>query len=96
MDRVFKTVLVDWVDAITSAEPGWVAYEDAIKEAETPPPLMKTIGFVLNDNEEYIALTDSVGDNEFGQVTKIPRSMIKKLIYLKGETDEEIIDSFDI
>jgi hypothetical protein len=84
---------VIWTDAITSAEPGWTTKEDAMLLATAPLPIMNTIGYVLHDDADKIALTDSVGDDEFGQVTKIPKSMIVEYGYLRRETNEEIIDT---
>jgi len=84
---------VIWTDAITSAEAGWTTKEDAMLVALAPLPIMNTIGYVLHDDEDKIALTDSVGDDEFGQVTKIPKSMIIEYGYLRREMNEEIIDN---
>ena len=83
---------VKWTDAITSAEAGWTSKEDAMAAATAPLPIMETIGFVLHEDESHIALTDSVGDDEFGQVTKIPNSMIIDLDFLRRENDEETLD----
>ena len=71
-----ETVLITWVDAVTSSEPGWTTKEEALVTASSPLPLMHTVGFVLYKDSEHIALTDSRGDDEFGQVTKIPIAMI--------------------
>ena len=84
---------VVWTDAITSAEAGWTTKEDALAQATAPLPIMKTIGYVLHDDVDKLALTDSVGDDEFGQVTKIPKAMILEYGYLRREKNEEIIDS---
>ena len=92
----YKIYQVLWEDAITSAEPGWTVLDEGIKDAETPPPVMNTVGFCLYEGDSYIALTDSLGSDECGQVTKIPKAMIKELNILKGERDEEIMGSFDI
>ena len=83
---------IKWTDAITSAEAGWTTKEEAMLTASAPLPVMYTIGYVLHDDESHVALTDSVGDDEFGQVTKIPRSMILEYAYLRREINDETID----
>ena len=83
---------IKWTDAITSSEAGWTSREDALMTASSALPIMYTIGYVLHNDESHIALTDSVGDDEFGQVTKIPKSMILEYDYLRKENDEETID----
>jgi hypothetical protein len=83
---------IKWTDAITSAEPGWTTREEALQAASSPLPIMYTVGYILHNDDSHIALTDSVGDDEFGQVTKIPKSMIVEYDYLRRENDEETID----
>ncbi len=83
---------IKWTDAITSAEPGWTSKEDAMATASSPLPIMYSVGYILHNDEGHIALTDSVGDEEFGQITKIPKSMILEFDYLKREQNEKTID----
>tara|TARA_R100000458_G_C8100070_1_gene127124 strand:- start:36 stop:320 length:285 start_codon:yes stop_codon:yes gene_type:complete len=66
-----------WVDAETFGDSGWIDLTEAMESAKVAPPIMQTVGFVLVDDEDYIALTDSMGDDECGHITKIPRAMIK-------------------
>ena len=58
-----------------------IVWTDAVTSAEAG----WTIGFVLHENTEWISLTDSVGGDEFGQITKIPKSMIVDLVHLMKE-----------
>tara|TARA_R100000655_G_scaffold30270_1_gene61038 strand:+ start:639 stop:800 length:162 start_codon:yes stop_codon:yes gene_type:complete len=48
---------------------------------------MNTVGFILNETEDFIAVTDTIGPEETGSVNVIPRGMIIKCINLKGEND---------
>jgi hypothetical protein len=48
---------------------------------------MNTIGFVLNETEEFIAITDTIGPEETGSVNVIPKGMIINCTILKGEND---------
>jgi hypothetical protein len=73
----YKIVEVYWVDAQTTGDSGWQDLTDAKADAMLPPPVMRTVGYLLIDEDDHIALTDSLGTVECGHVTKIPRSMIK-------------------
>jgi hypothetical protein len=84
-----KIVKIQWTDAVTSAEPGWTTKDDAMASAISEPPQMTSVGFVLHENNKWISLSDSVGDDEFGQVTKIPKAMIISIVTL---IEEERID----
>jgi hypothetical protein len=83
---------IKWKDAITSAEPGWTSKDEAMATATSPLPIMYTIGYVLHQDESHVAVTDSVGDDEFGQVTKIPQTMILEFDFLRRENDENTLD----
>jgi len=58
-----------------------------MKYSNSSPPIMNTVGFVLNETEDFIAVTDTIGPEETGSVNVIPRGMIIKCINLKGEND---------
>ena len=82
-----KLVWIRWKDAATHGGPEWVYAEDAMKYCHSSPPIMNTIGFVLNETEEFIAVTDTVGPEETGSVNVIPKGMIINYTTLKGEND---------
>ena len=71
----------------THGGPEWVYAEDTMKYCHSAPPLMHTIGFVLNETEEFIAVTDTLGLEETGSVNVIPKGMIITCTTLKGEND---------
>lgn len=80
-----QLVHILWTDAITSAEAGWITKEEALTIASSSLPQMETVGFVLYENNEWISVTDSMGGDEFGQINKIPMSMVIKMTYLTKE-----------
>jgi hypothetical protein len=75
-------VQITWQDAETFGDTSWITLEEANEVASKAPPTMKSVGFVLYDDDSYIAITDSVGPNETGHVTKIPKSMISVITEL--------------
>ena len=82
-----KCVWIRWKDAATHGGPEWVYAEDAMKYCQSSPPIMNTIGFVMNETDEYIAVTDTIGPEETGSVNVIPKGMIINFTTLKGEKD---------
>ena len=83
--------MVEWVDASTHGGPGWVPRDEATDFAAEPPPVMKTVGFLLHKTEEegpdgWIAITDTLGDDETASVHKIPNPMIIRLEIFPHET----------
>ena len=68
--------LIVWVDAETLGDTGWSDLEEMQADAEKEPPIMNTVGFVMADTPTHVAVTDSIGENDCGHVTKIPKPMI--------------------
>lgn len=94
-----KTTIVQilWTDAVTSAEAGWTTREEGDSIAREKIPIMSTVGYLIYEGLEWYSLTDSIGDNEYGQITKIPKSMvidIKELTYDK-ENNRAFIPEYD-
>ena len=74
-----KGMIVQWYDAITIGDSRWQAKEEVDDFLDELPPLMYTIGFLLYECDTHICLTDSIGPNEYGHMTKIPKGMIVKV-----------------
>tara|TARA_Y100000310_G_C20585240_1_gene765052 strand:+ start:801 stop:1058 length:258 start_codon:yes stop_codon:yes gene_type:complete len=75
----YKIVEVYWIDAETTGDGSWMDLTEAIESAILPPPIMRTVGFLLADEDDHISLTDSLGTEECGNINKIPRKMIRQL-----------------
>jgi hypothetical protein len=71
-----KYVIVEWRDAETRGGPEWVPLEDLIDYSTQPPPIMTTVGCVLYDTDDFIALTDTLGPEETGSINVLPKGMI--------------------
>ena len=74
-----KVVKVTWVDAETVGDSSWQELEEVMQTAKDQPPVMQTVGFVLCECETHISITDSIGEQECGHVTKIPLAMIQEV-----------------
>ena len=68
-----KPVIVKWVD-ITSE----LIWND---EGKIKPMEFTSIGFLVEDNDDFIVLNDTEG--EWGQHTAYPKGCVKKIIQLK-------------
>ena len=86
-----KIVYIQWYDAITTGDAGWTPADDIEDLIHLEPPVMHTVGIVLNDSPSYITLTDTVGPDETASVHTIPKCMVKRLQYIdnyiQGGTD---------
>jgi len=76
-------VLVTWVD-ITSCDAAWMSLEEAAEYAPSP---IQTVGWIVEENEDYIVLIGSYSTEEddrvCGSVCAIPRSVIESMEVLK-------------
>ena len=82
-------VKIGWKDAATHGGPEWVPAEDAYDYCNAAPPVMHTVGFILNKTPDYVSVTDTIGPEETGSITVIPTGMIVsfEILSVKGEAD---------
>tara|TARA_Y100001973_G_scaffold28905_1_gene43607 strand:+ start:45 stop:308 length:264 start_codon:yes stop_codon:yes gene_type:complete len=75
-------VLITWMD-ICSCDAAWMSLEDALEYCPTP---IQTLGWIIEDNEEYVVVVSSYSTEEddrvFGSVCAIPRSVIESVVVL--------------
>ena len=82
-----KKIYIRWCDA-TSRYESWTNLEDSVSWADTSNWEIEELGWLLKETREYILIAGKKGleNNKeplYGQVTKIPKTWIKKLIVLK-------------
>ena len=78
-----------WLDAHSQGGPEWVSIEEAYSYAREPLPKIKNIGYVLFETEDYVAITDTVGEDTTGTVHSIPRNIIIEMSTLRrGQTND--------
>jgi len=82
MPNDYKLTLISWIDAETCGDSGWIKLDEAIEEANTPPPVMKSVGWVLYQDDKYVAVTSDLGPEDCGQITKIPIPMVINIEYI--------------
>ena len=77
-DVEWEMVSVLWVDAESDGGSGWQDPEEMMDYARRPLPVIQTVGLLVYEDAEQIAVTDSKGPEEMGSVTKIPRQWVKQ------------------
>ena len=66
-----------------------MSMHEACEYATTPLPKIHQIGFVLNETEEFIALTDTITEGACGTVHSIPIALIVSQVTLEGGTNND-------
>lgn len=77
-DVEWEMVSITWVDAESDGGSGWQDPEEMMEYARRPLPVMHTVGLLIYEDAEQVAVTDTKGPEEMGGVTKIPRPWIKQ------------------
>ncbi len=75
-----KLVEVLWLDAETSF--GW----EEIPDTDLEPVLAVTVGFLVSENEHYMAIASTYSETSCNSRIKIPKSMIQSYRELKTIT----------
>ena len=78
MKEYYPIEEIFWIDAETFGDTGWMDLTEAKEAANMAPPVMRSVGYVLVSNDDWVAITDAIGDKECGHVTKIPVYMIQR------------------
>lgn len=80
-----KIVKVVWTDC-EKQEDGWLTEEEVIKYIDQPLKIMHSIGWLLCDDERWIIIAQSAGNDRDGftavEILKIPRAMINNVVTL--------------
>jgi hypothetical protein len=82
LTRMWPVVSVKWVDAEARGGPGWEDPEDMVEFALRPLATVQTVGLLIHECEQFIALTDSRGPDQVGAVQKIPKAWITAMAFM--------------
>ena len=89
-----ELVEIWWHDAETCGGPGWVDRDDADEYIFSSLPIIKSVGFLCAITDTHYSITDNVGHNQIGGVTKIPLGMIKDIYYLERTNNDTSNNQF--
>tara|TARA_R100000458_G_C8275949_1_gene251123 strand:- start:76 stop:381 length:306 start_codon:yes stop_codon:yes gene_type:complete len=85
----YPIVEVTWVDAEEHGEIGWNSTTDLLKYAGKACPHMTTVGYLVHNGKDHIALLSTYSVDLCSTVEKIPRGMIVSIVYLVPHTDQQ-------
>ncbi len=86
VSTVYKVVQVEWLDAEENGDIGWNDLKKQLAYAKKPCPCMKSVGFLVYEGEEHIAILSTIGPDEASTLEKIPRGFIKSLTILSPDS----------
>lgn len=72
-----RVAIVEWIDVEDHTSPAWVEPEQMWADAAEPFRIIRSVGFIVEQNEERISLTMTWGPQETSGVINIPRGLIK-------------------
>jgi hypothetical protein len=74
-------VVVDWLDAVCTGGSEWQTSEDIDDAVESGPSMVRSVGILLKQCPEYVALIDTMimNGDAGGCVHVIPTGMILKV-----------------
>jgi hypothetical protein len=76
VDAAWPMVSIRWVDAEARGGPGWEDLDEMIEYAIRPPAEVLTVGLLIHETADYVALTDTRSPDLTGGVQKIPKGWI--------------------
>lgn len=77
-----RIIYIEWADAMQNYE-GWQTAEEAKQWAQTDDWIIKQVGYVIEENNQYLLLGANkskdtrTGEDQFGMIFKIPKPWIK-------------------
>jgi hypothetical protein len=84
---IFNSVYIEYYDVVGKVET-WHTAKDAIKWANSDIGLNKVVGWVIEANDKYLLIGShkadfpNHSDDQWGQITRIPQSIITKRVNL--------------
>ena len=89
MDKDYELVEVVWVDAEELGETGWNNLKSQLRDAKKPCPQMKSIGYLVFQNDKHISLLSTMGKDLASTLEKIPVGFIIEINKLTREDSKK-------
>ena len=86
---MYRLVEVTWVDAEEYGEVGWNDLKAMKRYAKKPCPVMRSVGYVLHQDDQHISLASTIGDKECSTVEKVPCHFIISITDLIPQGDPQ-------
>jgi len=79
-----QIVEVYWTDAAECGIMGWNDPDEIQSEASAPCPIVRSVGYLLFENEAHIALLRAWYPEGVSSLEKIPKGMVRRIEILRG------------
>ena len=79
-----RIVEVEWFDAEEAGEIGWNSYEEIYEHSTTDCPIVKSVGYVIFENEAHISLIRAWHLGGLSSVEKIPKAWVRSIKNLRA------------
>lgn len=74
-------ILIEWLDPASAMDSGWKDIEELKEQAR--PVMMKSVGWVLDETEEYLLLAAHIGSDQCDGDLVVPRSCVVRVEILR-------------
>ena len=89
MDKVYEIVEVIWVDAEEIGDTGWNNLKGQLRDAKKPCPIMKSVGYIVYQDEKQVSLLSTIGKDLASTLEKIPAGFIVEINKLTKVEDKK-------
>lgn len=90
MGNDYDFAVIDWIDSAGGGDNGWKWIEDC---EEYKPIKCRSIGFVFEDEEDYVTLIQSFHDTQLMYRLSIPKvAILNRIDYARDSIEDESED----
>jgi len=85
VSKDYDIVEVVWTDAEEIGDTGWNNLKSQLRDAKKPCPTMKSVGYLVHQNDKQISLLSTIGKDLASTLEKIPVGFIIEINKLTRE-----------
>jgi len=85
----YDVVEVVWMDAEEIGETGWNNLKSQIRDAKRPCPKMKSVGYLIYQDEKHVSLLSTMGKDLASTLEKIPTGFIVEINILSRKVENK-------
>ena len=89
VSKDYDIVEVVWTDAEEIGDTGWNNLKSQLRDAKKPCPTMKSVGYLVHQNDKQISLLSTIGKDLASTLEKIPVGFIIEINKLTKENSKK-------
>ena len=89
VSKDYDIVEVVWTDAEEIGDTGWNNLKSQLRDAKKPCPTMKSVGYLVHQNDKQISLLSTIGKDLASTLEKIPVGFIIEINKLTREDSKK-------